>query len=180
MVEPQPLEQDGSVEWPQWIGWLLQVVAATLIVVVLLAAVAIGTTGRVPRPSRRRLRAWRRRTVAVLPEVDDRPLAIDVVSARAALQGGRPRNAIVACWMRLESDAASAGLARLAAETPTEYVERVVAASSVDPAPIGELASLYREARFSRHELSDDHRARACAALDRVAAGLGCDVEVPV
>ena len=34
--------------------------------------------------------------------------------------------------------------------------------------PIRELAALYREARFSRHELRDDHRARASAALDRV------------
>ena len=74
--------------------------------------------------------------------------------------------------MNLERDAGEAGLPRAAAETSAEYVERVVAASSVDPAPIRELAALYREARFSRHELGDDHRSRALAALDRVEAVL--------
>ena len=107
-----------------------------------------------------------------LPEVRERELTVDVDSARAALSGGTPRNAIVACWMQLERDAAAAGLPRAAAETSAEYVERVVAASSVDPAPIRELAALYREARFSRHELSDDHRTRALAALNRVEAVL--------
>ncbi len=53
-----------------------------------------------------------------------------------------------------------------------EYVERVVAASSIDRAPIAELGALYREARFSRHELDDDHRRRAASALDRVVAAL--------
>jgi hypothetical protein len=80
--------------------------------------------------------------------------------------------------MQLEHDAAAAGLPRDAAETSAEYVERVVAASSVDPAPIRELAALYREARFSRHELSDDHRTRALAALNRVEAVLRSSVVV--
>jgi hypothetical protein len=74
--------------------------------------------------------------------------------------------------MQLERDAGAAGLSRNAAETSAEYVERVVTASSVDPAPIRELAALYREARFSDHELSDDHRTRALAALNRVEAVL--------
>ena len=112
------------------------------------------------------------RQVTALPEVPERELAVDVESARVALAGGSPRNAIVACWMQLERDAAAAGLPREAAETSAEYVERVVAASSVDPAPIRELAALYREARFSRHELRDDHRTRALAALNRVEAVL--------
>ena len=105
---------------------------------------------------------------AIFPDV----VAVDVAAARAALAQGPPRNAIVACWMQLEHDAAAAGLGRVASETAAEYAARVVAAASVDPGPIGELAALYREARFSRHELDDVHRARALAALDRVAAAL--------
>jgi hypothetical protein len=80
--------------------------------------------------------------------------------------------------MQLERAAATAGLQRAAAETSAEYVERVVAASSIDPAPIRELAVLYREARFSRHELGDAHRTRAFAALNRVEVVLRRSVEV--
>jgi hypothetical protein len=109
------------------------------------------------------------------PELDV-VVAVDLAAARAALSEGPPRNAIVACWMQLERDAAAAGLSRIASETSAEYAARVVAKASVDPAPIAELAALYREARFSRHELGDEHRARALASLDRVAAALGAAV----
>ncbi len=117
----------------------------------------------------------RRRRVArhaPLPEFPAPPLAVDAVAARAALRQGDPRNAIVACWMQLERDAADAGLPRHDAETSQEYVERVVVAASVDGAPIGELAALYREARFSRHPLTDGHLTRAADALERVVAAL--------
>ena len=124
----------------------------------------------------------RRRTdpIDVLPDVPAATggLDVDLEAARTVLAQGTPRNAIVACWMRLERDAGAAGLVRATAETSAEFVERVVATASVDPVPIGELAALYREARFSRHDLDDDHRVRALAALDRVALALRA-VEVP-
>lgn len=178
VVQPEEPTEDGRREVPGWFATVTRVVAvvlaAVLLVLVLAAATLTMLPGRRRGGGRRRLL---RRRVGALPEVDDGTLDVDVGAARAALTGGTPRNAIVACWMQLEADAGSAGLSRLAAETPAEYVERVVATSSVDPAPIAELAALYREARFSRHELSDDHRQRAMAALDRVAAALGHDVE---
>src|SRR4029079_7227595 len=135
-------------------------------------------TGTWARLNRRGVRQRSVRSVTALPEVPERELAVDVEAARFALAGGNPRKAIVACWMQLERDAAAAGLPRDAAETSAEYVERVVAASSVDPAPVGERASLYGEPRFSRHELRDDHRTRALAALNRVAAVLRSSVVV--
>jgi hypothetical protein len=60
----------------------------------------------------------------------------------------------------------------MTAETPAEYVQRVVVAASIDPAPIRELAGLYREARFSLHKLGDQDRDRALDALHRVEASL--------
>lgn len=117
--------------------------------------------------------------MVALPDEPAPELAVDTDAARRALAGGTPRNAIVACWMQLERDAAAAGIPRAAAETSTEYVERVVAASSVDPGPIGSLAALYREARFSDHALGDSHRALALVALNRVEAVLRHSVEVP-
>ena len=179
VVPAKPVPND-QVELPGWIGGLLGVLSAVVIALGLAAAVTFGVVGRLPRPGLRGRRAWIRREASALPEVEEPTLSLDVASARAALVGGTPRNSIVACWMQLERDAATAGVRRLAAETPAEYVQRVIATASVDAAPIIELAALYREARFSIHPLDDDHRARALAALDRVAAELGSAVEVPV
>jgi hypothetical protein len=171
-VPPDRVERH---HWGDLVGQLLGV-----LVIVLAVTVAVWTvrTGVWPRRRRSGVRERSVRQVTALPEVPERELTVDVEAARVALAGGSPRNAIVACWMELERDAAAAGLPRDAAETSTEYVERVVAASSVDPAPIRELATLYREARFSRHELRDDHRTRALAALNRVEAVLRPSVVV--
>ena len=162
-----------------WANVFLQVLLVLVIVLAVAVTVWIVRTGMWPRLRRRGVRRRSVRQVTALPEVAERELAVDVEAARVALAGGSPRNAIVACWMQLERDAAAAGLPRDAAETSAEYVERVVAASSVDPAPIRELAALYREARFSRHELRGDHRSRALAALIRVEAVLRSSVVVP-
>jgi hypothetical protein len=157
---------------------LLQLLAVLLIVLLVTAAAWIVRAGRFPMPGRRAVRGRRHRQITALPETPERELAVDVDAARDALTGGSPRNAIVACWMQLERDVAAAGLPREASETSAEYVERVVVASSVEPGPIRELAALYREARFSRHDLRDDHRTRALAALNRVEAALRRSVEV--
>jgi Domain of unknown function (DUF4129) len=93
------------------------------------------------------------------------------------LEAGEPRNAIVAAWLNLESSAAATGLSRDPAETSTEYTARVLATWDVDGSRLADLAALYREARFSMHELGEEHRRRAIADLhvlhadlDRVAA----------
>jgi hypothetical protein len=157
-------------------GVVLQILGILVVIAGVLVLVAMSRSVR-PRRLRRHSQS-RDGDIAALPEFPEDTLSIDVDAARAALATGEPRNAIVACWMQLERDAAAAGLPRLEAETSAEYAERVVALSSVDPIPIGELAALYREARFSRHELNDDHRSRAFAALTRVAAALRRGVKV--
>ena len=93
------------------------------------------------------------------------------------LETGEPRNAIVAAWLGLETSAAATGLPRLPAETSTEYTARVIGVWHVDPERLADLAALYREARFSVHELGEDHRQRAITDLrvlvddlDRVAS----------
>jgi hypothetical protein len=81
------------------------------------------------------------------------------------LETGEPRNAIVAAWLSLENAAAATGLPRLPAETSTEYTERVIGVWPVDSQRLGDLAALFREARFSVHELGEGHRRRAIADL---------------
>jgi hypothetical protein len=100
----------------------------------------------------------------VLPELS-LTLAKDAPVQLATLQEGSPRNAIVACWLRLEKVAAEAGVPSDPSETSTEFTTRVLGALAFDPAMINGFAGLYREARFSRHELGEPARRAAVAAL---------------
>lgn len=84
--------------------------------------------------------------------------------ARAAAEED-PRNAVVACWVALEEAAASSGLPRDPAETSVEFTSRVLARWQVRQGPLTGLAGLYREARFSRHPVTEEQRERALAAL---------------
>lgn len=174
----------GGIEaWP-WLGTVFNLLGIALLMVLVVASVKSAVI-----PSNPWARSWRWRwrwrlgdwgggDFEALPEVVGRQLDLDVAAARSALAIGAPRNAIVACWMRLEGDAATVGLERLVSETSAEYTERVVASASLDPAPIGELAGLYREARFSDHAMDDRHRERALAALSDVERGLTAHLEV--
>ncbi|MEN9645684.1 MAG: hypothetical protein RL238_2353 [Actinomycetota bacterium] len=124
-----------------------------------------------------KFRFHRKRAMPELDPLEDDPLGIvpppiETDTARLALHEGEPRNAIVACWMQLEAEASWAGLPRLDHETSTEYVQRVIAVASVDAAPITELGALFREARFSEHDIDESHRAAAIAALERVERAL--------
>ena len=91
---------------------------------------------------------------------------------RAALASGGVRNGIVACWVLLEEAASDAGVARLPAQTATEFVVRFLHLLDVDPRPVATLAGLYHEARFSTHPLDEDTRERASTALASVLAEL--------
>jgi hypothetical protein len=169
---------DGADSWP-WLGALFNVIGIVLLVFLVAVFVHLAVIPRNPWV-RSRLRRWSLRRPGhfeALPEVDDRELDLDMAAARLALAAGTPRNAIVACWIQLEGDATEVGLPRLDAETSVEYTQRVVASSSIDPGPIGELAALYREARFSGHRLEDDHRTRAFAALGEVERFLDSVIE---
>lgn len=169
---PQIPVPSDRIAFPSWILTLLPILGAMLILVVVVAVGSVRAERLWSRFAWRRFRWRAMRPMSALPEVSERELTVDIEAARTALAEGSPRNAIVACWIRLESDAARLGLSRMVAETPAEYVERVVVMSSIDPAPIRDLAALYREARFSRHNLGDDARAQAFDALARVAASL--------
>lgn len=132
---------------------------------------------------RRRLRRVRRRRLAAPPdlpfEVLEEPervvqaIVSDAAGQRAALLEGVPRNGIVACWHRFETQAATIGLAREPWETSSEFTLRLLDLISAEPWAVGELAALYREARFSDHELGEDSRVRAVAALDALHRELG-------
>ncbi|MFC0627399.1 DUF4129 domain-containing protein [Kribbella deserti] len=95
-------------------------------------------------------------------------LADAVDQGLSGMNSGRATDAIVACWVALEQAAAGAGVPREAAETPSEFTVRVLALGNVSADSLAELAALYKEARFSAHESSEEDRQRARTALVRL------------
>jgi Domain of unknown function (DUF4129) len=89
------------------------------------------------------------------------------------LLGGLPRNAIVACWDRFEEQAERVNASRKAWETSSEFTLRLLEAVSADSHSVSRLEALYREARFSEHEMDESHRQEAIEALRAIHASLG-------
>jgi len=91
----------------------------------------------------------------------------------ALLRAGDARNAIVETWHRFEVQGERAGVPRRAAETSSEYALRILDLADADSAPVSRLAELYREARFSDHEITERHRSEALTALAAIRRSLG-------
>jgi uncharacterized membrane protein YhaH (DUF805 family) len=88
------------------------------------------------------------------------------------LAQGTPANGVIAAWVGLEEAVHSAGVTVNRSRTSEELVTTVLRAYAVDPAALAELGALYREARFSRHDVTEPMRAQARRALQRVQADL--------
>ena len=183
-----PAEPRGTPPWVR--AFALLVDLAVVVGLVLLAA----RYGVVPAVrSARRRRARRRRTTERLefpvlepPAAVAREMLADASTQRRLLaEGGTPRNAVVECWHRFETQAAAAGLARGAWETSSEYTMRVLDLVDAHQPAVTRLGELYREARFSEHELTEAHRQDALDALDTIhrtiglTAGAGTGTGVP-
>jgi len=92
----------------------------------------------------------------------------DAADQLALLLFGTPRNAIVACWDRFEEQAERVRAARQPWETSSEFTLRLLDLVSADAAAVTRLESLYREARFSTHEIDESHRDSAVEALHAI------------
>ncbi len=156
-----------------WVDDRLAAVLAWLLVVVVAAAVTLLAVIIV----RALLRTWRDRRV---PPPED-PTTAGVVPAAvladqgerlAALGAGTPREGIVAAWARLEASIAIAGVPLLRSRTSTEVVLATLRSHDVSADALEDLAALFREARYSPHELTEADRQRAEAAHRRVDAEL--------
>ena len=164
---PQPtIDFSQGAEAPGWFSLLIKALVVLLIAVVVLALLRYVL-------ALLRARAERAPDTGfdVLPQG---PAAVvdDAEAQLAALGTGSPRNAIVACWLRLEDAVAEAGMPRRPSETSAELTARVLRQWSVDADAIADLAGLYREARFSRHEMTEPSRTAAVEALRRLHADL--------
>ena len=145
---------------PGWVGALIQGLFVILALATVLWLLRFGWQ-HAPRARSRVQEDHEIDTLPALPE----ELTRSAAARMTLLQNGTPRNAIVACWLDLEDAAGDVGLPRLPAETSAEYTTRVLKTWDLAPDALGALAALYREARFSRHELTEAHREVAVRRL---------------
>ncbi len=145
---------DGPAQTPQastadlwWLPWLLVGVAALglLLLVRWLVRRYRATATAQARPPM---------GVQVLGVPDVAPdlpaLRRGIASAESLLdQIADPADAIVAAWLAVEAAAASSGLPRKPAQTPTEFTTDVLSRTPADPAAVTGLLRLYHRARFS-------------------------------
>ncbi|MEO5709863.1 MAG: DUF4129 domain-containing protein, partial [Nocardioidaceae bacterium] len=156
-------ETTRNVEQVADLSWVGDLIATTVLLAVC-AAVFLGLR-----------QLWLRRWQAperppelefdALPDRLVEALSGDLVAQLEVVEQGDARNGIVACWLRLQEIVGDAGLPARASETSAEFVVRTLKALDLDPQAIGTLAALYREARFSEHDMGEDRRTTARTAL---------------
>ncbi len=168
-------DEDDDRGWESTVLFGLEIVLLALLAALL---VMFARWVRLDMLEERRLTRRRRRPVEfeVLPAAPQRAaeeIVRDADRQLALLREGAPRNGIVACWHRFEVQARAAGMGREPWETSAEFTLRVLDVVSADEHSVAELAELYREARFSDHELDEPAREAAVDALERIHRSLG-------
>jgi hypothetical protein len=161
---------DGS-----WLGKLLAYTLLIVVVLALLAGVRWLWRNRWHAPPRPAAVAFEVLPEAALAEALHR----DVDAQLSAVEQGGPRDAIVACWLRLQDVVTECGHPPRPTETSAEFVTRLLHALDVDPRSVDTLARLYREARFSEHEMGEDSRTAARTALHALSEDLRSRAGVP-
>ncbi len=164
-LTPQ-VEESGPdpLEIPDFVTTILKVIGIALI-----AATVITLWNNRPRVQLRQ--PSKPEEFDLLDEVAA-AIAADADKQRALLERGEARNAIVACWLRLEQVITDAGLDRRPSDTAQEFTARVLNRFQVDAESADRLAALYLEARFSSHEMTEQQRNEAIDALDAIHRGL--------
>lgn len=152
-------------------SWVFRAIAAA--VAVFIAGCFAGAAWLFWPRLRWRPRWWRR---APADEHVDEAAAASVAEAvdRALLLVDEPdaRNAIVRAWLLLGAAAAAAGTPPRRTETSREYAGRLAAQHGLPTRAVERLAGLYREARFSAHDMRPDQREQARTDLLALRAAL--------
>jgi hypothetical protein len=170
--EAPPPSRAGTPVWLKVLTWtfVFAILATILALVVFLAVLARDQLRRRSRDRQGREHV----DFASLAEPARLAAAIaeDAAAQDALLRDGDARNAIVAAWQRFEVQGERAGVGRHTWETSSEYALRILDVVAADSGAVNRLAGLYREARFSEHPITEDHRAAALDALAQVRSSM--------
>jgi len=160
---------------------VVYLIAAFIVVLFLLGVAMLSDFVRLPaRPH------WRRRRVSAETEAGDDVSADgeealhDAVQRALAEMADQPdaREAVVRAWLLLGEAAAVAGTPRRPAESAREYARRLGDKHGLPRESLERLAALYREARFSDHEMLPDQRAAARSELFALQTALADGVDL--
>ena len=132
------------------------------------------------------LRRWKRKNVSSDVELADVPPeegdeAMHTAVDRALLElDDQPdaREAVVRAWLLLGEAAAVAGTPRRPSESAREYARRLASVHRLPSASLERLAALYREARFSDHEVLPAQRELARTELFALQTALADNVDL--
>jgi hypothetical protein len=83
-----------------------------------------------------------------------------------------PREAVIACYVRMERALIDAGVPRRRSDAPFEFIERALARAAVPPDSARRLTALFERARFSPHPTSPEMKQEAVATLAEVRSEL--------
>ena len=154
---------------PTWVAVVQIIVISAFVAAALFGCAMLLRRLRLPR-LKRKAAPGQAIDFEVLPPASAIASAIAADADRQwqVLLSGAPRNAIIECWNRFEVQAAAAGVQRERWETSSELTLRVLTTIGASPSAVIGLADVYREARFSRHEVGEDLRDRAVELLREI------------
>jgi MFS family permease len=160
----QPPQQGDSLLGLGVVLWVLGVAAALVVVWLVWRWIA----GRLRSPADSSPdQALLGVPVQELPDLE--ALRQAVTSAQELLREATdPNDAIIQAWQALEGAAATSGVSRNPAATPTEFTGAVLAATTVDAGAVQELLHLYHRARFSSRGVTPDQLSEAQSCLQRL------------
>jgi hypothetical protein len=84
-----------------------------------------------------------------------------------------PRAGVIAAYVRLLDGLGGAGVARRTEEAPFEHVSRALRRLGVRHEPLERLTTLFTEARFSTHSITEQQREEAMVCLQACLDDLG-------
>jgi hypothetical protein len=131
-----------------------------VIVVVILAAVGFAAAYASRQRRRGRWAAEEAVTESLVEMLED---TLDDLRAEVD-----PRKAVIAAYARLERTLAAHGSARKAAETPEEYLARILPRLAIERRSIRRLTDLFTRAKFSQHDVDAGMKEEAIDALAQV------------
>ena len=154
---------------------------AFVLLLMLLGLLLVGDLLRLP--TRRR---WGRPAASSDAELEDGTWEADgqvlpdavQVALREVADHPDAREAVVRAWLLLGEAAATAGTARRPAESAREYARRLADAHHLPAPSLERLAALYREARFSDHEMHPEQRELARRELFALQTALADTVDM--
>lgn len=172
-VEPRDAARDTEASIPDWIATVAMALLALSILVVVGYVLWIVVRGAVRRTARALPAARARRSAGGTAR--DVVAALDAGLVELDDRDTDPRTAVIACWVRLEEAAATAGVSRRTGDTPTDLVTRLLSGEPDADVPaivsadvLSEFAHVYREARYATHAVDERMRDQARSALRRL------------